>query len=305
MEQLSFSETRYINAHMDYGERLKNKAYFNRCYELPGNRLSIYDKQVENGIVKLFAKKAQKITMIAKDANDNTATLEFWVKRKEVSANKKGKSFNYTFPYNQVNSLNREDLNLSFPKGCFYENLYFKYEIQGTDNGFYAPIHRIHNEEIPVHKYFSIGIKPSRNIPENLRRRAYIAHIDDEGTLVNCGGNWKNGKLYTKVRKLGDYSICIDDTPPTVTAIKFSSNMKGYNRMSFKVVDNMDVGGKGKGLSFSASVDGKWILMEHDGKKDLYTHEFDGRIKAGTHQLKIIAKDNRGNTTVYQREFIR
>ena len=304
MEQLSFSETRYINAHMDYAERKMNKAYFNRCYELPGNKLSIYDKQVEKGVVKLYLKKAQKITMLAKDADGNATTLEFWVKRKEDINAPKGTSFNYTFQHNQENTVNRDDLSLYFPKGSLYENLYLKYETKATDHGFYAPMHRIHNNKTPVHKYFTISIKPSKTIPAELRDKAYVAYVEKDGSLINCGGTWKNGKLQAKVRELGDYSICIDDTQPKISAVDFSSNMKGYNKMSFKMKD-METGGKARGLKYKATVDGKWILMEHDGKKDMLTHRFDGRIGPGEHQLKLVVTDNRGNKSVFERRFSR
>lgn len=307
MEGLSFSETRYINAHMDFLERVKNKAYFNRCYDLPGNRLSIYGNQIEKGILKLYKNKAQKVTMIAKDANGNSSKLEFWVKRKEVTSSKKGPSFNYTFPHKQENSLKRESLNLYFPKGAFYENLYLKYSIQGTDAaaGYYAPIHQVHQDEVPVHKYFNIGIKPSHSIPTALKSKAYIAYITRKGKIENCGGTWKNGRLTAKVRQLGDYSIKVDDTPPTITPIAFSANMKGYNKMTFRIKDDLATGGKARGVSVKTTVDGQWILMEHDGKRDEYTHIFDGKIAPGQHTIKIVATDNRGNTTVLERDFTR
>jgi hypothetical protein len=305
MEELSFSQTRYINAHMDYMEREKNKAYFNRCYDLPGNRLSIYGNQVDKGILKLYEKKTQKVTMLAKDASGNASKLEFWVKRKEVATTRNAPSFNYTFPYNQENSLNRDNLSLYFPKGSFYENLYFKYEIQGTDNTYYAPFHCLHNFETPVHKYFTIGIKPSAPIPAALKNKAYIAYLNKKGNIENCGGKWKNGKLTTQVRQLGEYSIRVDKTAPLITPISFSNNMKGYNKMVFKIKDDLPTGGKASGVKVKATVDGQWILLVHDGKKDKYIHEFDGRIQPGEHTLKIVATDNRGNTEVLERTFVR
>ena len=306
MEELSFAQTRYINAHMDFMERVANKAYFNRCYDLPGNRLSIYGNQVDKGILTLYKDKPQKVTMVAKDAAGNASTLEFWVKRGEVETVRNSPSFNYTFPYDEENSLKRDNLSLYFPKGSFYENLYFKYEIQGTSEGagFYAPIHRLHNDETPVHKYFTLGIKPSIAIPAGLKNKAYIAYITSSGKTENCGGKWKDDKLVASVRELGDYTIKIDETPPTITPIAFNSDMKGYKKMAFKIRDDLPTGGKANGVNVKATVDGKWILLEEDGKKDEYTHRFDGKISAGQHILKIVATDNRGNVTVFEKEFI-
>jgi len=305
LEQLSFSETRYINAHMDYAERVNNKAYFNRLYDLPGNRLSIYGNKKEKGVVKLYRDKPQKITMIAKDVAGNTSTVEFWVRRGNVTGKRNAPSFNYSFLHNQENSLNRPDLSLYFPKGSFYENLYLKYEIQQTGAGYYAPIHCVHENDFPVHKYFTIGIKSTKEIPAQLRNKAYIAHINSKGETENCGGKWSNGKLSTKVRSLGDYTIKVDQTAPTITPISFSANMKGYNKMVFKVKDNLDTGGKARGVKVTGTVDGKWILLEIDGKKNQYIHRFDERISEGEHALKIVATDNRGNVRTFERTFTR
>ena len=59
------------------------------------------------------------------------------------------------------------------------------------------------------------------------------------------------------------------------------------------------------GLSFKATVDGKWILMQYDEKNDLLIHRFDNRIPKGEHTLRITVRDDRGNKNVYQRQFIR
>ena len=81
--------------------------------------------------------------------------------------------------------------------------------------------------------------------------------------------------------------------------------MRGLSKMTFKIKDNMPTTGKAKGISYKATVDGKWILMQYDEKNDLLIHRFDSRISKGVHTLKITLRDDRGNRTIYEREFIR
>jgi len=97
----------------------------------------------------------------------------------------------------------------------------------------------------------------------------------------------------------------VDDTPPTITPISFRKDMRGTSKMTFKIKDEMPTSGKAKGLSFTATVDGKWILMQYDEKNDLLIHRFDNRISKGEHNLKITVKDDRGNRAVLDRSFIR
>ena len=77
METFAFSESRFINAHLDYEEQVSKKSYFNRCFRLPGNKLSIYEEENSKGVINLSAQKAKKITMEVSDVEGNLATLEF------------------------------------------------------------------------------------------------------------------------------------------------------------------------------------------------------------------------------------
>jgi len=304
-ESFSFGETRYINAHCDYEERVTKKSYFNRCYSLPGNKLSIYGKKVNQGIIKLYKSRADKISMIAADANGNSSELEFWIKRGEVVQSIRP-PYNYFLSYKEENVIDKPSLYLHFPKGAFYENLYMKYEsILENTSEYYSEIHRVHDFKTPVQKYFDIGIVPTVYIPEEKKKKAFVGYCDTNGTLISYGGRWKEGKLFAKSRALGDYCILIDDVRPTIQPIIFQKNMKGFSKMAFKISDNFPTAGKAKSPTYKATVDDHWILMEFDGKKDLLTHRFDERIGPGEHHLKLVVTDDRGNRRVFERTFLR
>ena len=75
--------------------------------------------------------------------------------------------------------------------------------------------------------------------------------------------------------------------------------------MSFKVDDNFEAARNVDEFTYEATVDGQWILMEFDAKKDLLHHYFDGRIGPGEHQFKLVVRDNQGNEQVLERSFVR
>jgi hypothetical protein len=302
METFAFSESRYINAHLDYEEQVAKKSYFNRLFRLPGNRLSIYDEQQTKGIIKLSNRQATKITMEVKDAAGNLSTLEFWVKRTEVK-DYDGESFNYVLPFDEENLIDNATVRVYFPKGTFYENLYMKYRTSRDDSqDVYSPVYHLHDYKTPVHKYFDIAIEPAE-IPEELREKAFIAYCGRDNEMLNCGGKWENGKVSTKVRSLGDYCVMLDTKPPTITPGTFKSNMKGYSRMTFKIKDNFPTTGRAADLKYSATVDGQWILVEYDAKSDLLIHRFDGKIPPGKHELKLKVTDDRGNVGLFEKAF--
>ena len=234
----------------------------------------------------------------------NKAMLEFWVKRKEVIPSDSG-NYNYAMLYDKTNTINTGLMKVVFSKGTFYENAYLNYQ-QTTDESddIYSDMHHLHNESIPVHKYFDLSIQGDI-IPEHLRSKAFIAHCDSKQNVASNGGKWKDGYLTAKVRSLGDYCIMIDETKPIIQPISFRHNMTSRSKMTFKITDNIPITGKARGLSFDATIDGKWILMRYDEKNDLLIHQLDERTPKGEHTLKITVKDDRGNKNVYQRQFIR
>jgi hypothetical protein len=114
------------------------------------------------------------------------------------------------------------------------------------------------------------------------------------------GGTWKGGWLTAKSRTFDDYVVLLDTIAPTITPLEFNGVKKPSPRLSFKLSD------KGTGIqSYNAWVDGKWILMKYDGKKNVIYHTFDEKIPTGTHSIRIVISDLRGNTTVFESAFIR
>jgi len=303
METFSFNESRYINAHLDYEEQVSNKAYINRFYELPGNRLSIYEGKKDKGIIQLEKNKATKIQIIASDVAGNDEVLEFWVKRTDVPE-PPARSYNYLLPYDQANEIETEDFSLSMSNGTLYENLYFKYH-STTENSadVYSLIHHLHNYKTPVHKYFNISIRPV-DLPTALREKAFIAYCQPDQKIITCGGKWNGDRLITKVRDLGDFSIMVDTEAPKIIPEKFSSNMVGYNRMTFKVTDNFASAPNVTQIDYDAYLDDNWILMEYDAKNDLLTHRFSKKLTKGTHRLRLVVRDDRKNEAVFEKTFV-
>lgn len=309
METFSFDETRYINTYMDYPALKKDKAYFHRCFTLPGNLLSsVYKKQENNGVFPIFKDKKTKVDMIIKDAAGNTSKLRFYVKRGEVKPMPEEEGHNYLLPYNEASVVNQNGLDLYFPSASFYEttplNILFARE---TSAGIHSPTYTIGDKYIPAHKYFDIRIIADQ-IPESLRDHAFIAYCVGD-RVYNCGGNWEGGNMMSStVRNFGKYAVMTDTRPPIIKASSFKNDLTTAYSMSWKVSDNFGASGKMSDYkSYDAFVDGKWVLLEYDAKNKLLIHKFDERIPkgSGTHTLEILVTDNANNTGVYAGTFKR
>jgi len=80
--------------------------------------------------------------------------------------------------------------------------------------------------------------------------------------------------------------------------------LTGKKSFSFEIKDNLEPSGSATYLDYQGFIDGKWILLEYDLKKDKITHRFDPNIK-GKHTLKLLISDIAGNTITYESPFFR
>jgi hypothetical protein len=84
-----------------------------------------------------------------------------------------------------------------------------------------------------------------------------------------------------------------DELPPTIKPIQVG---KSYR---FSVKDNLS------GINeFTCSIDDKWILAEYEPKTNIISGTIPNWIKPGEYILKLIVKDNRGNTSKFERKLI-
>jgi len=304
LDAIPFSQTRYLNAHIDYLARQNSQGFFHRCYKLPGNALNIYDEYDGRGIIEPAVDKAHKIYLKARDFAGNISTLEFYVKRDTIAPDQATREVYQRIDYLRSHQINKTDAFLSFEPHTFYQNTDVSYYVDAVaTTGLYAPVHHIEPENTPVHRYYDMTLRTS-GIPENLKSKAFIAQITDRGKLVNLGGVVTGDHIFARVRSFGTFSVAIDTIAPEIIPITFRANMHGMSRMRFRISDSQAVDGQADGLRYSATVDGKWILMEYEGKRAMLTHWFDEHIGPGTHELVLTVRDDRGNETRLVRTFI-
>jgi murein DD-endopeptidase MepM/ murein hydrolase activator NlpD len=305
MDDLDFDETRYMNAHADYSAKQRFGAWFHRCFILPGNRLSNYRRTPTLGAVQLYPNRLVKMTLKAVDANGNTASITFWAQRTVATDIISLPAFDYLLPWDAESRIDLDGLTLVLPKGALYETLPFLYlRRPEKPAGAWSPVHQIHHKNTPIHTAFQLKISPSVPIPEKLRPKALIARVG--GTRpVSYGGSWQEGQLVTRTREFGDFCMLVDTIPPAIVPVTFERDMRKRNAMSFRIRDNFGAAGPADDPRYTGTIDGQWVLFEYDAKRNRLTHTFDSRTKPGEHTLRLTVTDDRGNISVYEKNFLR
>jgi len=305
LDEIPFEQARYLNAHIDYRQKINENRFFHRCHPLEGNKLPIYYTGVDKGMIYLNAEQPRNVSMSVADFNGNVSTVTFEVVR-DMSLLPKMPSIplHQTLAEpEQVSIVSKPGIQVVWPKGSFYEKTPLNIEVIPSDGlGCFSPHFAITPTDAPVHNYYEINIE-GLAVPAALRDKAFIARCEPSGNIANCGATWIGNNLSTGVRVISTYTIMVDTIAPKISTLHFGPKMTGWKRMAFKISDNFSAKDRGRDLIYDAWVDGQWILMSLDGKSSTLTHEFDGQLLPGEHQLVIKVTDDRGNESVLEKSF--
>jgi len=81
IDSITYDESRYVNAHIDYKTRAAGGPYIEHLSRLPGYPQGIYKDINGDGVIKLNDDNVHQIKIVVKDANANTSVLEFKIKK--------------------------------------------------------------------------------------------------------------------------------------------------------------------------------------------------------------------------------
>ncbi len=293
IDSISYNETRFMNAHIDYRLKTTGGPYVQHVSKLKGYNNSVYKLFSGDGVINIEDDSLHHIKINVKDANGNLSILLFSVKNNytlKPNANKdslaaySAKNFHPGF----INVFENNNLSFYLKEDALYDSIRFVYKEMNTNAQF--PIYQLHNPYIPVQSYFPVKIKA--NVDPSLKNKIIMQRF------------WSNKKDYQKAdeengwyiaewREFGMFQLMIDTTAPTVTPIGFKEgiNATKLNRIAFAVGDNCeDI------KQFTATLDNNWLRFTND-KAKVFSYKFDELCPPGNHELQIIVEDLAGNIT--------
>ena len=160
----------------------------------------------------------------------------------------------------------------------------------------------VHNKTEAVHRNFTITFDVSK-YPEKERKQLFIARINDEGKPQYSRTFKRNSAFTTRTRNLGKYTIVKDTASPKIRPRNFKDGrwLDKYDYLSLQITDDLS------GIkTYTATLNGEWILMEYEPKTNTITYNFDERIANKTQcELKVTVTDNVGNSSTFESTFFR
>jgi len=302
MDEFSFSETRYINAHIDYEERIRSGRKAHRLHRLPNDRLRIYLQTLENKALQIDASRDYPIRIVATDVAGNSSTLEFTLKGSEQTSIESNTEITGThlMKYNELNSFKEGPVQVEIPANALYQNLDFTFQSSPPADGSLTPFYEISTWEVPVHSSYILSIK-SPVVDPSLHKRLLFISYNDEQEVVSAGGEYHDGKVVAKLRNLGIFAIALDTIAPVITPRgNNGGDYSGKKELKFTIRDELSGIEKYEGY-----VDNQWALFEYDPKNDLLSYLFDEQriSKDSEHELELYVSDEKGNVSLLHTTF--
>lgn len=296
-ETFSFGETRYINTLIDYDHYGKSRQRIQRMFKDPSNKLSIYNVVKNDGKITVKEGLSYNVELILKDLEGNITKIVIPIegKKEEVKIEKEETKTENFLVAKKPNNYDLGAAKVYFPSNTFYNDFYIDLE-KGSDTV------KIHNNRIPAHRNFTITFDVSIYKKEE-RNKMFIARLDKK-RKANFVSTYKRGNTFTtRTRNLGTYTLAKDTIAPKIRSKNFKEKqwLNNYSYLSLMISDDLS------GINtYSAKLNGEWILMEYEPKKKTITYNFDDKILDEKKcQLEVQVIDNVGNSTTFTSTFYR
>jgi hypothetical protein len=300
MDNISYNDTRDLNAHIDYKTKNQGGPFLQHMSELPGYANSIYKRKKGNGVVDISDGEVHAVAIVVKDASGNTSTLNYKIRYNEADQEAPVVSDKKFYPM-MMDGFESPECEFYLGERCLYDSVHIRYTKAANSNSqVVSSIHTIGAAYIPIRDSMLVRIQPIRPLTDAEKARTlmqWFAGSKKEVQKVQWQGNWASARF----RDLGNFQLVIDVEPPAITPVGFAngSDLSKAVRIVFNVDDNFD-----RVKNVRPELDGKWLRFTNDkGRTFIYT--FDEKCIAGHHQLKIRAEDEAGNVTENVYDFTR
>tara|TARA_R110002124_G_scaffold90227_2_gene230363 strand:- start:491 stop:2188 length:1698 start_codon:yes stop_codon:yes gene_type:complete len=295
LETFSFSESKYINLLIDYENYARFKNKFQKTFKEKSSKLKIYKSLLNNGIINIKNGFNYTVEIIASDFSGNKTKVRIPVKGVESNAvfRQAKDTTNYKITAAKFHKFEQNGVSIAFPKNTFYNDVYLDFNVENN-------IAEIHNSRIPLDKSYTLTFDVSM-YTEDEKNQMYIANINNKKYPSYQNTRKKGNKFYTTTKTFGKYTLLSDKQNPTIKLINFKNGqwITNQNKIIIKIDD------KTSGIkSYTATLDGEWILMEYNLKKKQIVYHFkDKKLVGAKHQLEIVVEDNVGNTNTLNATF--
>lgn len=297
-----FSQTRYLNSHIDYAMRQKNKKVIQKSFLDKNNQLKIYKVTTEKGRIKIIDGNSKELRYDVADAAGNLSQLTFTIHGgKTPIQHESGSSYKPMLDASKAYSTEIDGFRVKFPANSFYTDVPASFKVTPNTGVGLGSHFSVLDASIPIHNFFEVHL-PIKEDHKNIKGLIGVRLNNDNG-LVFAGGKRDGEKWLINTRDAGIYCLSMDTIAPTIRLLQTPENRNytGRDAIRVEIKDNFS------GIKeFKCTINGSWALFEYDPKNNVLIGFFRKlRIEKGSkHALEITATDQAGNVQTLKTNFV-
>lgn len=301
MEGFFFRDTRFVNSHIDYKEKIENRRTIQKSFIDPHNKINLYQVNSTRGEVTLVPGKNYRFAYTVEDISGNKSTLEFSISGDLINADKTitAASDDPVIDASQPFIYEEENHWVEFAEESFYRDVKAKIKVLESGKSLTGKVFSILDETIPVHKWFEIKIP----VPDGIESSGLCgATLSENNKLEYAGGSMEGTHFVIRARNGGKYVLTRDTIPPEIRIQNkpFQMNYRGREKMEISIKDNFS------GIDqYRVTINGEWTLFEYDAKNDriiCFLHKVPF-LRKGEHELHVEISDQAGNKNQLETSF--
>ena len=304
-DDLTFQDGKKIDLLIDYKAYNIDKIRIKKLYQNKNSKFSFLENGDNYGLFNVVEDSLYNIKIIFEDINKNKSIVSMIIKGSK-NENR------FDFSESDIESkLYHPDL--EYEKK--YENLKFKI----PKNAFYEPTELnfdYKSDTISIKRFTKApknGLKLEFLIPKNLDsinlRQTCVGKLNinnksEKNKLQYVFGNKNDSLIFVKSMSGGKYFLTKDTIPPSIKPVNFKNKKWVTNLSTLEIRVDDDFSGIKK---YTASINGKWILMEHEPKRKLLFFEFDdlnfdkAELKFNLHVEDMVGNENEFEAIIYRK----
>ena len=297
-KRFSFAESKHINRFIDYEMFKEKKSRIQKLFVQSGNTLSMLKDVDASGYVNVEDSTNTVYKVRLSDFKGNESWLSIPIKgksTKEILKAPELKPNTYVIA-NKVNELEMDNVSVYFPTHTFYDDFHIDFSVLNDTL-------KLHKNTVPLMKSYTIKFDIT-NYSDDDRDQLFIANLYGYYQRPSYLHTKRVGDMLSaRTKSLGTFTLARDTISPTIKPVNFKDGkwLSKLSELKVRIDDDLS------GISnYRATINGKWILMEYDYKKDTLTYDFNDNVNTETeNNLKIIVTDNIGNSTTFESTFFR
>ncbi len=304
VDDLPTASNRLVNSWGDYSYWYRHKIWYLKSFIEPGNSLSVLKANENRGIVDFNEERDYQIEYILRDYNGNERREHFTVRGEKsviqrltsgLKAEENGNMPLRRFRWNQTNTCSLPGMQLVVPYGLLATDVYIHPFIQQRPDAI-SDSYSFYPTSYPLITDGEISIyarQENIGLDSILHQEPDVSKFYVSANGKFCGGKYVEGWVTGAIRELGaTYRLEYDTDPPKVKPVSLGE------RIVLSVIDEKS------GLdSFSASIDGRFVVFDAKEKTSLYIcdlKETPIRKTGSPHKLIFAVTDKRANTYTYE-----